>query len=219
MSRDGLAEAIGGGGVVGAVRAPDAGGAGRTVAAVAEGGVRAVELWFDGAGSPGRLVGAHKGEELLVGVGGITRAAQAREVGMLGADFVTAAVTAPDVVAACAQMGVPCILSGLTPTEVWRALEMGADFVKVPAETMGGPRYFRSLHETLPAARGLVAAGMPLDGYLPYLEAGVEVLEFGSSLVRPELVEGGEWAEISRHAARIVEDCDRWKARHALRQP
>ena len=217
MSRDGLVGAIGRGGVVVAVRASDADGVRRTVAALAEGGVRTVELWFDGAAC--RLVGALKDEELMVGVGGITRAAQAREVGMLGADFVTAAVTAPDVVAACAEMDVPCILSGLTPTEVWRALEMGADFVKIPAETMGGPRYVRSLHETLPAARRLVAAEMPLDGYLPYLEAGVEVLEFGSSLVHPKLVEEEEWAEISRRASRIVKDCDEWRVSHARREP
>ena len=178
-----------------------------------------MELWLDGAGAAGRLVGTLKDEELMVGVGGITRAAQAREVGMLGADFVTAAVTAPDVVAACAEMDVPCILSGLTPTEVWRALEMGADFVKIPAETMGGPRYVRSLHETLPVARRLVAAEMPLDGYLPYLEAGGEVLEFGSSLVHPKLVEEEEWAKISRRASRIVKDCDEWRVSHARREP
>src|SRR5829696_3759358 len=69
----------------------------------------------------------------------------------------------------------------LTPTEIWRALEMGADFVRIPAEALGGPRYVHSLRETLPA-RCLVGAEMPLDNYLSYLEAGVEVLEFKSSL-------------------------------------
>lgn len=215
MSRKRLSGAIGGGGVVVAVRASGAGRVRRTVAALAEGGVRAVELWLDDAGEVGRLVHALKNEDLVVGVGGVTRAHQAREAGMLGADFVAAVVTAPDVVAACGEMGVPCVLSGFSPTEVWRALEMGADYVKIPAETLGGTRYVRSLHETLPAARRLVAAEMPLDGYLPYLEAGVEVLEFGSSLVDPGLVEGEEWAEISRRASEIVDACDAWKAKRA----
>ena len=219
MSRSGLAGAIGGAGVVVAVRASDAGRIRRTVAALAEGGVRAVELWFDAAGEGGRLVHALKNDELMVGVGGITRASQAREVGMLGADFVVTAVTAPDVVAACGEMDVPCVLSALTPTEIWRALEMGADFVKVPAETLGGPGYVRSLHETLPAARRLMAAEMPLDGYLAYLEAGVEVLQFGSSLVHPKLVGGEEWAEISRRASEIVNACDAWRASRARNDP
>jgi 2-dehydro-3-deoxyphosphogluconate aldolase/(4S)-4-hydroxy-2-oxoglutarate aldolase len=117
------------------------------------------------------------------------------------------------VVSACEEMKIPCILSGLTPTEVWRAHEMAADFVKITAaESLGGPSYIRSLRETLPALH-LVGADMPLDGYIPYLEAGVEVLEFQSSLDLPRLVEGEAWAEISRRAAKIVSTCENWKAK------
>jgi 2-keto-3-deoxy-6-phosphogluconate aldolase len=90
---------------------------------------------------------------------------------------------------------------------------MGADFVKVPAQALGGPDYIRSLRETL-SAQHLVGAEMPLDGYLPYLEAGVELLEFGSSLALPELVEREDWTEISRRALKIVSACDDWKANH-----
>jgi 2-keto-3-deoxy-6-phosphogluconate aldolase len=90
---------------------------------------------------------------------------------------------------------------------------MAADFVKITAaEALGGPSYVRSLRETLPALQ-LVGADMPLDGYIPYLEAGVEVLEFQSSLDLPRLVEGGSWAEISRRAAKMVSTRENWKAR------
>jgi 2-keto-3-deoxy-6-phosphogluconate aldolase len=53
---------------------------------------------------------------------------------------------------------------------------------------------------------------IPLDSYLPYLEAGVEVFEFKSSLALPELVEREEWAEISRRASKIVNARDNWRA-------
>ena len=206
-------EAIGGTGVVVGVRASDAGLVRRTATALAEGGVRAVELSFDSIGEESRLIQTLKDEGLTVGVGGVTRATQAREVGMFGADFVATAVAAPDVVAACGEMDVPCILSGLTPTEVWRALEMGADFVKVRAEVLGGPRYISSLLEALPVTRRLIAAEVPIDDYLPYLEAGAAALEFRDSLVQPGLIERGEWAEISRRAAKVMNACDEWKAR------
>jgi 2-dehydro-3-deoxyphosphogluconate aldolase/(4S)-4-hydroxy-2-oxoglutarate aldolase len=151
---------------------------------------------------------------LLIGVGAVTRSAQAREARALGADFITASVTTPDVVSACEEMGIPCILSGLTPTEIWRAHEMAADFVKVTAaEALGGPPYIRALRETLPALQ-LVGADMPLDGYIPYLEAGVEVLAFQRSLDLPRLVEDEAWAEISRRAAKIVSTRENWKAEH-----
>src|SRR5215210_6373661 len=111
--------------------------------------MRAVELSYATVQSAGWLIRTLKENGLLIGVGAITRSSQARESGMLGADFITAAVTTPDVVSSCKEMDIPCILSGLTPTEVWRAQEMGADFVKVPAQALGGPDYIRSVRETL----------------------------------------------------------------------
>lgn len=199
--------------VVAAVQVPGQQQLTRAVAALAEGGVRAIELSYATVRSAGWLVQTIKEDALMVGVGGITRSSQARESGMLGADFVTAAVTAPDVVAACKDMDIPCILTSLTPTEVWRAQEMEADFVKVPAEALGGPNYIRSLRETLPA-RHLVGAEMPLNGYLPYLEAGVELLEFKSSLALPKLAEEEKWGEISHRASKIASACDAWRASH-----
>jgi 2-dehydro-3-deoxyphosphogluconate aldolase/(4S)-4-hydroxy-2-oxoglutarate aldolase len=181
------------------------------VGALAEGGMRAIELSYTTVRNAKQLVHTLKGEGLLVGVGGITRSPQARESGMLGADFIAAAVTAPDVVSACKEIEVPCILGGLTPTEVWRAQEMGADFVKVAAEALGGPHYIRSLLETI-STRHLIGAELPLDGYLSYLEVGVEVLEFKSSLALPELAEREDWAEISRRASNIVDAYDSWRA-------
>ena len=183
----------------------------RAVAALAEGGMRAVELPYATVQKAGWIIQTLKENGLLIGVGAITRSSQARESGMLGADFITGAVTTPDVVSSCKRMDIPCILSGLTPTEVWRAQEMGADFVKVSAGVFGGPDYIRSLRESLPALH-LVGAEMPLDGYRPYLEAGVELLQFKNSLAIPELVEREEWEEISRRASSIVNACNNWTA-------
>ena len=184
----------------------------RVATALFEGGIRALDLAYTTIRSSGSPIQELKERGLLIGIGAVTRSAQAREARVFGADFITASVTSPDVVSACEEMKIPCILSGLTPTEVWRAHEMAADFVKITAaESLGGPSYIRSLRETLPALQ-LVGADMPLDGYIPYLEAGVEVLEFQSSLDLPRLVEGGAWTEISRRAAKIVSTHEDWKA-------
>lgn len=211
MRREELAETLRKSCVIAAVKVPGEQQLLRAVAALAEGGMRAVELPYATVRSAGWIIQTLKESGLLIGVGAITRSFQARESGMLGADFVTAAVTTPDVVSSCKKMDIPCILSGLTPTEVWRAQEMGADFVKVPAGVLGGSDYIRSLHESLPALH-LLGAEIPLDGCHPYLEAGVEVLEFKNSLAIPELVKREDWAEISRRASSIVNACDAWRA-------
>jgi 2-dehydro-3-deoxyphosphogluconate aldolase/(4S)-4-hydroxy-2-oxoglutarate aldolase len=213
LSKTKLAEAIREIGIIATVRVPDEQHLPRVVRALIDGGVRAVDLAYTTIRSAGSPIQELKERGLLIGVGAVTRSAQAREARVFGADFITASVTTPDVVSACEEMKIPCILSGLTPTEVWRAHEMAADFVKITAaEALGGPSYIRSLREALPALQ-LVGADMSLDGYIPYLDAGVEVLEFQSSLDLARLVEGGAWAEISRRAAKIVSTHEDWKAR------
>ncbi len=212
MNKTDLTAAISEIGIIVAVRVSSEQQLLRVASALLDGGIRALELAYTTNRSVGSLIQELKGSGFLIGVGAVTRSAQAREACVFGADFITASVTTPDVVSACEEMKIPCILSGLTPTEVWRAHEMEADFVKITAaEALGGPPYIRSLRETLPALQ-LVGADMPLDGYIPYLEAGVEVLEFQSSLELPRLVEGGAWAEISRRAAKIVTTREDWKA-------
>ncbi len=214
MSKTKLVEAMRDTGIIATVRVPNEQHMSRVVQALVDGGVRAVELAHSTIRGAGWLVQSLNESGLLVGIGAVTRSAQAREAGVFGADFITASVTAPDVVSACEEMKIPCILSGLTPTEVWRAHEMAADFVKITAaEALGGPPYIRSLREALPTLQ-LVGADMPLDGYIPYLEAGVEVLEFRSSLELPRLVEREEWAEISRRAAKIVSTHDDWRVQN-----
>jgi len=201
-------------GIIATVQVPNEQHILRVVKALVDGGIRAVELAYSTIRSAGWLIQSLKESGLLVGIGAVTRSAQAREAGVFGADFITASVTTPDVVSACEKMEIPCILSGLTPTEVWRAHEMAADFVKITAaEALGGPPYIRSLRETLPALQ-LVGADMPLDGYIPYLEAGVEVLEFRGSLELPRLVEREAWAEISDRVSKIVSTRDDWRARN-----
>ena len=214
MSKTKLVEAMRDIGMIATVRVPNEQHISRVIQALVDGGIRAVELAHSNIRSAGWLVQSLKESGLLVGIGAVTRSAQAREAGVFGADFITASVTTPDVVSACEEMKIPCILSGLTPTEVWRAHEMAADFVKITAaEALGGPPYIRSLRESLPTLQ-LVGADMPLEGYIPYLEAGVEVLEFRSSLELPRLAEREEWAEISRRASEIVSTRDGWRVQN-----
>ena len=213
MRRTELADALGDVGIVINIAVSNGQRLSRGVAALAEGGIKAVELPCTIIRSSGWLIRQLKENDVLVGIGAITHSTQAREAGAFGADFVTASVTTPEVVLACDELEIPCILSSHTPTEVWRAHQVGADLVKVIApKALGGPPYIRYLRESMPALH-LVGAEMPLEGdYLSYLEAGIEVLEFNSCLAFPRLIEQGEWAEIVHRATEIVETRDRWRA-------
>jgi 2-dehydro-3-deoxyphosphogluconate aldolase / (4S)-4-hydroxy-2-oxoglutarate aldolase len=187
----------------------------QAAAALCDGGLRAVELTYFAVRGNSWLIPTLKEMDLLVGVGSITRSSQVREADVIGADFVASPVNAPDVVLACEEADVPCILGGLSPTEIWRAHEMQPDFVKVTdPEALGGPPYAGSLREPLPTLH-LVGGNMPLHGYLSYLDEGVEVLEFVVALLMQEPTSRDEWVELSRQASEIVTACESWKASHS----
>ena len=185
----------------------------QAAAALWDGGFRAVELPYFAVRGNRWLIPTLKEMDLLVGVGSITRSSQVREPDVIGADFVATPVTAPDVVVACEEANVPCILGGLSPTEIWRAHEMQPDFVKVTdPEALGGPHYAASLRESLPTLH-LVGGNMPLHRYVSYLEVGVELLEFGDALLPPQPTLRDEWVDLSRRASEIVAAFESWKAR------
>ena len=185
----------------------------QAAAALWDGGFRVVELTYFAVRGNRWLIPTLKEMDFLVVVGSITRSSQVREPDMIGADFVATSVIAPDVVLACEETDVPCILGGLSPTEIWRAHEMRPDFVKVTdPESLGGPHYAGSLRESLPTLH-LVGGNMPLHGYVSYLEKGVEVLEFGGAQLLPKPTWRDEWVELSRRASEIVAARESWKAR------
>jgi 2-dehydro-3-deoxyphosphogluconate aldolase / (4S)-4-hydroxy-2-oxoglutarate aldolase len=188
----------------------------QAAAALWDGGFQAVEVTYFAVRGNRWLIPTLKEMDLLVGVGCITRSSQVREPDVIGADFVATTVTAPDVVLACEEADVPCILGGLSPTEIWRAHEMQPDFVKVTdPEALGGPHYAGSLRESLPTLN-LVGGNMPLHGYLSYLEEEVEVLEFGGALLLPQPTLREEWIELSRRASEIVAARKSWKAKQGI---
>ncbi|HET7271844.1 MAG TPA: hypothetical protein VFI90_12240 [Rubrobacter sp.] len=188
----------------------------KAAAALWDGGFQAVELAYFAVQGNRWLIPTLKEMDLLVGVGCITRSSQVREPDVIGADFVATTVTAPDVVLACEEADVPCILGGLSPTEIWRAHEMQPDFVKVTnPEALGGAHYAASLRESLPTLH-LVGGNMPLHGYVSYLEEGVEVLEFGGALLLPQPTLRDEWVDLSRRASEIVAACESWKAKQGI---
>lgn len=188
----------------------------QAAAALWDGGFQAVELTYFAVRGNRWLIPTLKEMDLLVVVGSITRSSQVRDPDVIGADLFATSVIAPDVLLACEEADVPCILGALSPTEIWRAHEMRPDFVKVTdPESLGGPHYAGSLRESLPTLH-LVGGNMPLHGYLSYLEEGVEVLEFGGALLPPQPTLRDEWVELSRRASEIVAARKSWKAKQDI---
>ena len=99
-----LTEAISEIGIIATVRVLNERYLPRVATALHEGGIHALDLPFTTIRSTGSPIQELKESGLLIGVGAVTRSAQAREARVFGADFITASVTTPDVVSARREM-------------------------------------------------------------------------------------------------------------------
>jgi len=92
----------------------------------------------------------------------------------------------------------------LTPTEVVRAWQHGADLVKLFPARVATLDYLRDLLGPLPAARFLPTGGIDEAGAAAYLAAGAAAVGIGSRLLEPSAVAAGDVGAIAAAARRFA---------------
>lgn len=181
----------------------------RTAQALYAAGIRLVEITFTvpDAAAVIEKVAAQKPGNCLVGAGTVTTKTQAGEALAAGAQFIVGPVNRPALVAQAHEADVPCIMAGLTPTEILDVHESGSDMVKVfPIDSVGGPGYVKSVLGPLPGIPIVASGGIGFDNYRAYLEAGAANVALGSGLMPPSFIEAGDYVGLTDFARRFVEE-------------
>ncbi len=162
---------------------PDALYAQKLVQACYEGGMRLVEFTNRGPEAPAvfthlRQFTRQHYPDLLLGIGTIYTPAEAELFIGLGADFVVQPVTVPEVGEVCKRHNVPWIPGAMTPTEIYRALELGAEVVKVFPGVALKPDFIKALRGPMPKTPLMVNGGIEPteESLLAWFEAGATAL-------------------------------------------
>jgi 2-dehydro-3-deoxyphosphogluconate aldolase/(4S)-4-hydroxy-2-oxoglutarate aldolase len=157
------------------------------VQACYEGGMRLVEFTNRGPEAPEvfahlRQFTRQRYPDLLLGIGTIYTAAEAELFIDLGADFVVQPVTVPEVGEVCKRHKIPWIPGAMTPTEIFRALELGAAVAKVFPGIALKPDFIKALRGPMPKVPLMVNGGMePTEECLnAWFEAGATALGMGA---------------------------------------
>ena len=134
-------------GLIPVVRAESADQAMRAVEAIKAGGVDVLEVTMTVPGAIGvieQLAEAY-GAEALIGAGTVLDPETARACIQAGAQFIVSPALNEETIAFCRDNDVAVFPGALTPTEVVRAWNAGADAVKVfPAGAVGGASYLKA---------------------------------------------------------------------------
>ncbi len=183
--------------VVRADRIPDAA---QLCRALAEGGIRTVELTFTTPDVLGHLAAAADVPGVLLGVGTVLTVDQARAAIDAGARFLVTPGLRPAVAEVAAAAGVPVLLGAFTPTEVATAVDLGAAAVKIFPAGRLGPQYLSDLRGPYPQVELLPSGGISAANAAAFLAAGASAVCAGTSVVPPAAVAAGAWSEITERA-------------------
>jgi len=194
-------------GVVAIIRAPSGEVLSDVAAALAAGGVEAVEVTFT-------VPRAHKvleevadrlGDKIVLGAGTVLDPETARTAILAGAEFIVAPTVNPDVIRLCRRYDKLVFPGAFTPTEVVSAWEAGADIVKVFPSDFVGPGYLKALAGPLPQVRLMPTGGVNLQTAADFLRAGACALGIGGALVEPTAVANRDFARLESLARQYVE--------------
>jgi 2-dehydro-3-deoxyphosphogluconate aldolase / (4S)-4-hydroxy-2-oxoglutarate aldolase len=173
-------------GIVPVVRAASVEEARRAVEAIHLGGIPVIEITMT-VPEATRIIqelAKQYGEKVLVGAGTVTKAQGAEACIDAGAEFLVSPGLSVAVLEVAAKHGILAIPGALTPTEVMRAREAGAEVIKIfPCSSAGGPKHIRALRAPFPDAQFIPTGGVNLSNAAEYFAAGAFALGVGADLV------------------------------------
>lgn len=193
-------------GVVPVIRTPSAKLANRAVEWLNDAGFRTFELAASIKGIDDLVSELSTDVGLDVGVGMVRDGQQASTCIEAGASYIASFGVVSNIVVPCRRAGIACLLGASTPSEVLRAVELGADGVKVfPVDCLGGARYVKTLNAVFPDVPLAPAGGIEIDEIAPYLKAGAAFVGIGRRLVDAKALCSGDKDAIIDAAANALE--------------
>ncbi|WP_406142493.1 bifunctional 4-hydroxy-2-oxoglutarate aldolase/2-dehydro-3-deoxy-phosphogluconate aldolase [Streptomyces sp. NBC_01089] len=179
--------------VFGIVRTPGPREAVAASDAVLDAGLHAVEIALT---TPGALRAVAQLTErrpgALVGAGTVLDGAAARAAVEAGARFLVSPSLHPEVIRTGHRYGVPVFPGVTTPTEMVRALEEGADALKLFPASAVPPSWLRDVRAALPQAPVIPTGGVTIENAPEWIAAGAVACGMGSALTSGGAQAAGE---------------------------
>jgi 2-dehydro-3-deoxyphosphogluconate aldolase / (4S)-4-hydroxy-2-oxoglutarate aldolase len=205
-TREAIAADLERAGVVAVIRMKDPDKVQAVVDAIAEGGVRAIEVTMSVPGAIGliRTLAPRMPKGFLFGAGTVLDSGTAAQVIDAGAQFIVSPVFRRSLIEACHERGVAVTPGCFTPTEILDAWEAGADLVKVFPATALGPGYIKDVRAPLPHVKLMPTGGVTVENAGEWIKAGAAAVGVGTALLDTKAIEAGDYAVLRGKAERIV---------------
>lgn len=124
------------------------------------------------------------GADAIIGAGTVLDAQSARMAVEAGARYLVSPSLDAEVIRTGHRYGLPVFPGVSTPTEMVRAMELGADALKLFPASAHGPRWLADVRAALPQAAVLPTGGVTLDDAPDWIAAGAVACGMGSALAQ-----------------------------------
>lgn len=165
-------------------------------------GIRVLEvtLTLPNAEEAIRQISSFVPEGAVLGAGTVLSEAQVDQAVTAGATFIVTPGISPSVgYAAANNLGV--LAGAYTPTEIFRAIDLGVAAVKLfPASTLG-PAYVKAVLEPLPDVAIIPVGGITTDVIPGYFAAGAAAVGVGGPLIGRAAQQGGDIEGLAQRAS------------------
>lgn len=174
-------------GLVAVIRASSAEQAARIAHACVEGGIQALEVTFtvpNAAAVIAELAQRYASTPVAIGAGTVLDPETARIAILAGAQFVVSPGSDAATARLCRRYQVAYLPGAGTATEIIRALEDGADIVKVFPGDVLGPAFVKGVRGPLPHAPLMPTGGVSVETAEQWIRAGCVALGVGGELTK-----------------------------------
>ena len=201
-----IVHAIESSGLVAILRTKDSSELVQVVTSLRDGGITCIEVTMTTPNALEVISQARKklGNQALIGVGTVLDAPTAQAAIAAGAQYVVAPIVDIPTIETCKRANVPVAPGAFTPTEIVRAWQAGADFVKVFPISSVGLQYLKDIRGPLPDIKLIPTGGIQLTNVADFIRAGVSAVGVGSALIKKQWIENHDWDAIRNIAEQWV---------------
>lgn len=148
------------------------------------------------------LAETYRNNEILIGAGSVLDAETARACLLAGAEYIVSPCLDEDTIKLCNSYQKIVMPGAMSVTEVHKAMQYGADVVKIFPATLFGPKIIKAIKGPIPQAPLLPTGGVSLDNVKEWINAGSFAVGVGSELTAG--AKKGDYEEVTRTAAEFV---------------
>jgi 2-dehydro-3-deoxyphosphogluconate aldolase/(4S)-4-hydroxy-2-oxoglutarate aldolase len=176
------------------------------VKALIAGGIIGIEITVENDGGFEAIAACRNAfDDIALGAGTVVSVESARRAIESGATFIFSPILSEEVVKYSKEQGVLSIPGCYSPTEIFHAVQWGADMVKIfPAANLG-PSYIKNIRAPLPAIPMVVTGGIDLHNLGDFIRASADAVGIGSQLVDMKKVSSEGYLDlITENAKKFV---------------